>query len=109
MKAELKADLLEQEFKVRSIENADGPPRLRPEDAIELVNRAADEGVPIRGIDGFEPGRDRAGSREHFADFSPAVDQGHGCWEDAEAFIRRRSDLGLVFEIGLGDDPLQVV
>ena len=105
----MKADLLEQEFRPRAVDERARPLRLRPDDAIELVNRAADEGVPIVRVAGLADVAPADSSSEHHADFSPAVSQGHGCWEAADDFIRRRSDRGLVFEIVLGDDPIQVV
>jgi hypothetical protein len=43
------------------------------------------------------------------ADFSFPVREGHGCWQGADAFIRERSKSGLVFELTLGDDPLEIV
>jgi len=43
------------------------------------------------------------------ADFSSPVREGHGCWQGADAFIRERSGLGLVFDLTLGDDPLEIV
>ena len=43
------------------------------------------------------------------ADFSAPVREGHGCWQGADAFIRERSKSGLVFELTLGDDPLEIV
>jgi hypothetical protein len=42
-------------------------------------------------------------------DDSSRVPEGHGCREEAEAIIRARSDLGRVFELTLGDDPLEAV
>ena len=38
-----------------------------------------------------------------------AVAQGHGCWQDAESIIRSRAAAGLVFELTLGDDPVEAV
>ena len=106
----MKAELLDREFKARGVEYTTGRVLLRPADAIDLVNRAADEGVPILTVDGFfvnsaapEP------PLEHFADYSAAAREGHGCWEEADAFIRKRSALGFLFEIGLGGDPLEAV
>ena len=42
------------------------------------------------------------------ADFDVFV-RSTGHRTDAEAFVRERADRGLVFEITLGDDPLEVV
>ena len=97
----MKADLLEEEFRPRAVDERARALLLRPDDAIELVNRAADEGVPILPV--------RRPVEEDTADFTPSVGQGHGCWEAADAFIRQRSGRGLVFSIALGDDPIQAV
>lgn len=106
----MKADILTREFADRTVRPTDGRVVLEPADAIELVDRAAEEGVPIVRIVGA-PATDSAVElplvRE--ADFSPRVREGHGCWQEADAFIRARSGLGLVFELALGDDPLEVV
>jgi hypothetical protein len=106
----MKAELLDLEFKPRGIEYSTGRVLLLPVDAIALVNRAADEGVPILSVDAFHVNTAPVESRlEHFIDFSEAAKQGHGCWEEADAFIRERSDLGFLFEIALGGDPIEAV
>lgn len=105
----MKAELLQEEFRPRAVESRANPLVLRPTDAIDLVNRAADEGVPILAVKGLADMPAPGGAEEELVDFAPAVGQGHGCWEDADNFIRRRSDTGLVFEILLGDDPIQAV
>jgi hypothetical protein len=56
--------------------------------------------VALRGV---------AGGEAIAADFAAAVAEGHGCWEDAEAFVRARRRQGLVFEVMLGDDPIEAV
>lgn len=109
----MKAELLEREFAPRRVPNADGL-LLRSQDVLELIDRAAEEGVPIVSIDGVRVGTDRevplAGSPpERLADFSSAVAEGHGCWDSAEAFVRERSSRGLVFGVRLGDDPIEAV
>ena len=106
----MKSDQIERAFAPRSVKNSDELLLFRSADAIELVNQAADEGVPIIGIEGFIV--TSTGTRspaEHIADYSALVAQGHGCWEEAEQFIRQRGDSDLVFEIVLGDDPLEIV
>jgi len=106
----MKADMLEREFAPRAVTFEEGLLLLRPADAIELVNRAADEGVPILGIDGVRAST--LGTKaplEQFADYSAAVKEGHGCWEEAETFIRARGDRELVLEVLLGDDPIEAV
>ena len=109
---DVKAGLLKEEFRGRGRAAADGVLLLWSTDAIDLVNRAADEGVPILRITcvapaGGDPSREAAA--EHRADYTREVCDGHGCWEAAEAFVRRRGELGLLFRIELGDDPLEIV
>lgn len=104
----VKAELLDDEFKARGIEYAAGRVLLYPDDAIALVNRAADEGVPIVTVDGFHVNDERA-TTSCFADFAPAARQGHGSWEEAERFIRAWREPGLLFEIALGSDPIEAV
>lgn len=106
----MKAELLEREFADRSVPLRDGLLLLRPADAIELVRSAADEGVPIVGVDGLPlTPSDREVPLERLVDFSPRVAEGHGCWQEAEAFIEARKDAGLLFELTLGDDPVEAV
>ena len=106
----MKAERLRQEFAPRGVPHAGGLLLLRAPDAIALVNRAAEEGVPILGVDGFVVGPASTQSPiEHVADYSSAVAKGHGCWQDAESFIRDRAATGLVFELTLGDDPVEAV
>jgi hypothetical protein len=110
LEAVVKAPLLQDEFAPRAVRPAADLLLLRPGDALALVDRASDEGVPIVRIDGFRvTGGATEAPGEHTVDFSDAVRHGHGCWDTAEAFIRARSELGLVFEITLGDDPVEAV
>ena len=103
----MKAERLEREFADRAVRLPGASLLLRPADAIDLISRAADEGVPIVGIDGVRSGGD---SRlDHLADFSSQVADGHGCWQEADTFIRARKDDGLVFGLTLGDDPVEAV
>lgn len=106
----MKADVLTREFADRVVNPNDGRLLLRPSDAIELVDRAAEEGVPIVRVHGVTTADSVVELPiVHDADFSPRVREGHGCWQGADAFIRERSKLGLVFELTLGDDPLEIV
>ena len=106
----MKAARLAREFANRAVAHKGNLLLLRPVDALALVSRAAEEGVPIVGIDGLRVSETATESPiEHLADFSAAVADGHGCWEEAEAFIRERSELGLVFELTLGSDPIEAV
>ena len=106
----MKADVLIREFADRVVKPNDGRLLLRPADAIELVDRAAEEGVPIvrvSGVNTTDSAVELPTVRD--VDFSSPVREGHGCWQGADAFIRERSGSGLVFELTLGDDPLEIV
>ena len=106
----MKAEVLTREFADRAVRPNDGRLRLRPADAIELVDRAAEEGVPIvrvTGVVASDSAVELPMVRE--ADFTSPVREGHGCWQGADAFIRERSGSGLVVELTLGDDPLEIV
>ena len=106
----VKADVLTREFADRVVQPNEGRLLLRSSDAIELVERAAEEGVPIVRVArvlATDSAVELPMVRE--ADFSSSVREGHGCWQGAEEFIRERSGLGLVFELTLGDDPLEIV
>jgi hypothetical protein len=106
----VKADLLAREFEERNARPTDGRLLLQAADAIALIDRAAEEGVPIVRISGVAVAAHFVeSSREHEVDFSPRVLEGHGCWQEADAFIRERSELGLAFELTLGDDPVEAV
>jgi hypothetical protein len=106
----VKADFLEREFAPRRVPSSGGSLLLRPADAIALVQRAADEGVSILGLDGMHvTEKETSSPLEHLVDFSQGVAAGHGCWAEAEAFIRARQHTGLVFEVTLGPDPLEAV
>ena len=106
----MKADLLNREFAPRAVPHAGGPLRLAPDDALALVDRASEEGVPILTVDALTVAADREVRRTpHRADFSADVAEGHGCWTDADDFIRARRDRDVVFEFTLGDDPLEAV
>jgi len=106
----MKAERLYTEFRAHGVANPGGRLLLRASDAVALVAEAADEGVPILGIDvrrvvagAVDP------SSEDRADFRAQVAEGHGCWADAEAFIRAQHGAEPLFELTLGDDPLEVV
>lgn len=107
----MKARSLETEFRPRAVKYSGGSLLLlKPADAIDLINRAADEGVPILGVDGFLLNeRGTQSPLEHLADYSDAVGEGHGCWQNAEQFVRERADNGLLFEVVLGSDPIEAV
>ena len=102
--------MLAREFEERNARPTDGRLLLQAADAIALIDRAAEEGVPIVSIQGVVPrAATREAPREHAVDFLPRVLEGHGCWQEADAFIRERSGLGLAFELTLGDDPVEAV
>ena len=110
---DVKAARLKDEFRDRGRAGAGGALLLWSTDALELVDRAADEGVPILRItcSASTPvvGGAAPDALEHRIDFTREVCDGHGCWEAADAFIRRRGELGLLFNVELGDDPLEIV
>jgi hypothetical protein len=103
--------MLEQEFAALAVHPDHGALLLELPVALRLITRASEEGVPILGVDGFErsDGAVHDSPDEHTADFSAEVAGGHGCWSEAEAFIRERDGLGLLFEVVLGDDPVESV
>jgi hypothetical protein len=106
----MKADLLEQEFAALAVHPDYGALLLEPPVALRLITRASEEGVPILGVDGFDASDVSSDTPdEHTIDFSAEVAGGHGCWSEAEAFIRARDGLGLLFEVVLGDDPVESV
>jgi hypothetical protein len=104
---DVKAARLKEEFRARGRAGAGGALLLWSTDALELVDRAADEGVPIVRITCSTP--TGGAVADQCADFTREVCDGHGCWEAADAFIRRRGELGMLFNIELGDDPLEIV
>ena len=95
---------LEAEFVGRCVPYSGNLLLLCADDAMALVRRAASVRVPILGVDGlFVSARSTTSPLEHIADFSSAVAKGDGCWGDAESFITSRRQLGLSFEVVLGD------
>lgn len=100
----MEAQTLLREFAPRAAPYRDGLLLFRADDALQLVNRAAEAGVPVVRIGGRHEGSGQL--PDDGADFAAAVREGHGCWTEAEAFIRGRQDRGLLFEVTLGDDPL---
>jgi hypothetical protein len=103
----MEAEILAREFASRAVPHHGGHLLLTAADAILLINRAAEAGVPIVRVDGLRPGADGAApARDETADFSAAAGDGHGCWTEAEDFVRARMERGLVFELTLGPDPI---
>lgn len=107
----MKAEILQTEFASRGIPHDGDGLFLLPPDALALVNRAADEGVPIMSVSALSPAADATGALplQRLADFSPRTAEGHGCWEEAESVIRERSTVGAAFHLTLGDDPVEIV
>jgi hypothetical protein len=106
----VKAELLAREFAQRNARPDGGGLLLPAAAALALVDRAAEEGVPIVRIAGLALSASSLDPpREHRVDFSSRVRGGHGCWQEADTFIRERSGLGLAFELTLGDDPVEAV
>ena len=104
----MKADLLRTEFAIDAVPNADGRLLLDAGDTLALISRATEEGVPILAVRGVADAHGAARAPET-ADYGAAVAEGHGCWEDADAFVRAHRNRGLVFEVMLGDDPIEAV
>lgn len=103
----MEAESLHREFADRAVPHGGGLQLLRAADAIQLVNRAAEAGVPVVAVQGFQIGPEGTRpSTADAADYTDAVADGHGCWTEAEAFIRACETQGLVFSLGLGVDPL---
>ena len=103
----MNASALESEFESRAVRYAGGLLLLVASDAIELIDRARSERIPVLGVDGLKVGENETVSPlEHIADYSSLVRRGDGCWDAARAFITSRDGLGLVFEVVLGE-PLE--
>lgn len=98
------ADKLEREFAARAVLYSGSLLILDPDDALALIRRAQEERIPILGVDGFllSP-HETISPLEHIADYSSAAKAGSGNWKEATAFIRDRRDVGLKFEITLGN------
>jgi hypothetical protein len=106
----MKADLLRKEFAPDAVPAADGQLLLDCGDTLALIGRATEEGVPIVAVRGMTDARAAgAAAAAEAADYAAAVAEGHGCWEDADRFVRARRNRGLVFEVTLGDDPIELV
>lgn len=110
----MKAELLHEEFAPRSLGADADHLLLRPADAVDLVSRAAEEGVPIVRVDRADlpPAKGEIEgevSLLRVADFSAAVAEGHGCWDRAEDVIRSEQPREVAYELTLGDDPIEVV
>jgi hypothetical protein len=106
----MKADMLRTEFASDAVPNVDGRLLLDPGDMLALISRATEEGVPIVAVRGVaDAGGSQTVAPGDAADYTAAVAEGHGCWEDADAFVRAHRHQGLVFEVTLGDDPIEAV
>ena len=106
----MKAERLQAEFAPRNVGSLSDHLLLQPHDAVELIGRAAEEGVPIVRVDAADAAPARSAARlERVADFSAHVAEGHGCWDEAEAVVRQRGERLVAFELTLGDDPIEAV
>jgi hypothetical protein len=95
-------DDVEAEFQTRVVWKG-GICLLAAGDALDMIERAHEESVPILGIDGFEVvGGSIRPSLNYLADFSSGVQRGDGCWLDAKNFVEEHRSAGLLFEIVLG-------
>jgi hypothetical protein len=96
-------DPLKVEFRANNV--VPGRPYvLRTMDAIRLIRRAAELRLPVRSVAGLvmRPG-ETFRSIDHVVDFSTAPAKGDGSWAPAEQFVAQRQDLGIVFEVMLGE------
>jgi hypothetical protein len=92
------------EFASRAVPYSGGLQLLATDDAVAFVWRAREERLPVLGIDGiFVSARETVSPLEHIADYSHAVGLGEGNWAIAESFISDRRNLGMVFEVVLGE------
>src|SRR5436305_9702223 len=99
----MKAQRLEAQFASRSAQTRGGLLLFQSADAIDLIRSAADEGVPILGINGIRQKESMTASPvQHLADYSRHVADGHGCWAEAEAYVREREHADLLFAGTLG-------
>ena len=106
----MNAERIQREFTPEGVPCGEQRLLLRATDAIALVDDAAEEGVPIVAVEGVRVSdRGIESPIEHVADYTKAVAEGHGCWAEAEAFIRARAGSDLVFAVRLGDDPIELV
>jgi hypothetical protein len=106
----MKAERLQDEFSAERVPCNEQLLLLRAADAVALVDYASEEGVPIVAVEGVRVSDQGIESLiEHIADYSTAVAGGHGCWAEAEAFIRARAGSDLVFAVRLGGDPIELV
>jgi len=97
-------DELEARFAGRALPHGGGLLLLRPDDAKALVREAAAARIAILGVDGiFVSTTKTVSPLEHVADFSTPHRREDGFWHEAERFIDERRDLGLVFEVTLGE------
>ncbi len=102
-----KARYITAEFKQRSLRNY-GVLVLSAADACAMVRRAESEGVKILGIDSFTlPGDSIQPSMEHSVDYSSRGYYSDSDWNAAVTFIETKAQLGLFFEVVLGD-PITV-
>jgi hypothetical protein len=66
--------------------------------------------VPILGVNCLIVAPDRTEEPiDDIADYSSLVASGYGCWAQAESHISARASSSSVFEVTLGDDPLEAV
>jgi hypothetical protein len=94
------AALLTEEFESLGVKRG-GLLLLNAAAARHLIQEAERRGLRILGMDGFRLTADGAESQaDHILDLSTAP----GGWQEALAFVAERSDLGLVFDIVVGEN-----
>jgi hypothetical protein len=88
-----------EEFRERGVLR-DNMLLLDQESAIDYVRRAFGFGAPILGIDSFEMTGDSLRTEDYIdysaSSFRPSAPD---IWKEAEDFLRRRSKIGLLFEV----------
>ena len=106
----MKAENIAAEFAPNRVPYPGGLLLLDGPHAVALVERAAEEGVPILGVSCRPLSAERAPDPIcEIADFSASVAKGHGCWAEAEKLILSRAVAPCAFEVVLGDDPVEAV
>jgi hypothetical protein len=72
--------------------------------ALRLIARARTAALPVLGVDGFLlEGEKTIPLPQHLADFSNPGTGSEGAWGAAARFIEERRELGLAFEVVLGE------
>ncbi|MGH7649698.1 MAG: hypothetical protein ACREND_16405 [Gemmatimonadaceae bacterium] len=102
----MRADQIEAEFAALRVAYAGGLLLLEAPNAVALIRRAAEERVAVLGVNCLLlTEHETREPIDQIADYSSAVRNGHGCWEDAVRHVANRVAGGYVFEVVLDDAP----